>query len=86
MHVSFLIIYFSVVRFFIYLSFRAVVSAFGLFCPVDSSALYCFIVLINKILIHSFIQRKFVTDIYNPSIYFLVFLCFYTFLVVGSVR
>ena len=63
MHLSFLMFYFSAARSFIFLSFRAVLSAFWAFLSSrHSSALYCFFtvglvsvtVSINKLFIHSF--------------------------------
>jgi len=62
MHLSFLMFYFSAARSFIFLSFRAVLSAFWAFLSSrHSSALYCFFtvglvsvtVSINKLFIHS---------------------------------
>jgi len=60
MHVSFLMFCFSAMCFLIYVSFRAVVSAFRAFLSSQhSSALYCFyciafvFVLMNKIFINS---------------------------------
>ena len=64
MHVTFKKIFcFSAVCFFIYLSFRAVVSALWAFLSSrHSSALYCFhsivSVLINKIFIHWFVHSS----------------------------